>query len=317
MQVIRAAETTPEALRSALERGEHFWLDVDSRESAQHALLGTVFHFHPLAIEDTLNHRTRVKVEAYEGYIFVVLRAMSIDGTDALNERSLDVSKLCIFLGERYVVSVHAGPSPIVDTATERMRHSGVLAADDAGRVAHAICDVTIDDYFPILDRVDTFVDRLERTDLADLDRSDFREILGVRRLAFTTRRSLMPQRAIFDELAHRPPPLLSRDAQLYFRDVYDHTERVAESLEAYHELMGTTTDAYVAQLSTRLDYATTVFSAFATIALPFVVISGLYGMNIRGLPFSYVSGAFWIILALQIAISLTLYGLLRRRHLV
>jgi len=293
------------------ELGEPFWLDVDSSDSRQHALLADVFAFHPLAIEDTLNRRTRVKVEDYDGYIFVVLRAMQIGDGDTLDTHALDISKLCIFLAANYVVSVHADASSIIDKASSR------VSGNDPGRVAHAISDVVIDEYFPILDRVDNFVDRLERSNLSDIDRSSFRDILQVRRLAFATRRSLRPQQAIFDALAHHPPALLSRDAQLYFRDVYDHAERIAESLEAYHELMGTTTDAYIAQLSTRLDYATTVFSAIATLTIPVLVISSLFGMNFADIPFARSPHGFWIAVGLQIIISVAVFVVLRRRRLI
>ena len=48
------------------ERGP-LWVDIDSTLRSQHALLEKVFKFHPLAIEDTLNPHSRVKLEEYDG----------------------------------------------------------------------------------------------------------------------------------------------------------------------------------------------------------------------------------------------------------
>src|SRR5260221_4899156 len=39
------------------------WVDVDYRNPVQTAVLSDVFHFHPLAIEDSLNPNSRVKIE--------------------------------------------------------------------------------------------------------------------------------------------------------------------------------------------------------------------------------------------------------------
>lgn len=316
MQRLDARAVSAEQLRALRERGERFWLDIDSEDHGQHDFLAHVFGFHALAIEDTLNRRTRVKVEEYDGYLFIVLRAMHIDHEAPPESRALDVSKMCLFLGPTYLVSVHAGPSSIIDEAARRLQRKAP-SGDDPGMVAHAISDVTIDAYFPILDRVDEFVDRLEHTNLADVDRATFREIMRVRRLAFAAHRSLRPQQAIFDALAHEPRALLSRDAQLYFRDVFDHAERIAESLDAYREIMGTTTDSYVAQLSTRLDYATTIFAAIATVAMPFVIVSGLFSMNVARAPLSNNPNGFWILLGVQVAVSLALLVTLRWRRLL
>ena len=66
-----------------------------------------------------------------------------------------------------------------------------------------------------------------------------------------------------------------------------------------------------------RMDYATKVFSAIATLVLPFLIISEFYGMNVRGLPFSSVPGAFWIIVAVEVAISGVLLLILQKRRLL
>src|SRR5256885_15646193 len=65
---------SPARLREILRSGEgELWVDVDSNDLHQHALLEKVFDFHPLAVEDTLSPRTRVKLEEYDRYVFVVM----------------------------------------------------------------------------------------------------------------------------------------------------------------------------------------------------------------------------------------------------
>src|SRR5256885_16839799 len=65
---------SPARLREIPRVGEgQLWVDVDSNDLHQHALLEKVFDFHPLAVEDTLSPRTRVKLEEYDRYVFVVM----------------------------------------------------------------------------------------------------------------------------------------------------------------------------------------------------------------------------------------------------
>lgn len=110
------------------------WVDIDSNDPAQHAVLESVFAFHPLAIEDTLDPRTRVKIEEYDGYLFMVLRAMRFDPGTPLAGARPEAKRLCLFLGRNYVVSVHAGPSASVDQAADKLRHGeGALDGEGAG----------------------------------------------------------------------------------------------------------------------------------------------------------------------------------------
>jgi magnesium transporter len=318
-RILQASKLTAQEIRRRMAHEDKpFWVDIDSTDLKQHALLTDAFTFHLLAIEDTLNPHTRVKIEEYEGYLFVVLRAMRFDPEAPFEAHELAVKKLCLFIGANYLVTVHAGTSSSVTRARRRFEADpSLLQREGPGRVAHLICDEAVDAYFPILDQVDEIVDRLEHSDMDQLNRKAFNEILRVRRLAFAARRSILPQRAIFDVLAHRSNPLISTSARTYFRDVFDHAQRITESLDAYRELIANTTDSYVARSSMRMDYAAQIFSAIATLVLPFFVISEFYGMNVRGLPLSSTPGAFWLIVTVEVALSAALFAFIRWRRLV
>ncbi len=84
----RAGEFTPENLRGAPEGTLH------------------PFHFHPLAIEDTLAELHHPKLDDYDTYIYLIVHGMRFDApTDQFITRELDV-----FLGPNYLVTHHNGP---------------------------------------------------------------------------------------------------------------------------------------------------------------------------------------------------------------
>jgi hypothetical protein len=105
----------PRAIASVLASGEGaLWVDVDSTEHAQHALLEKLFRFHPLAIEDTLNPKTRVKYEEYDGYLFVVMRGMRFC-EETPDPYDLETINFCFFLGPGWLVTVHAQQLALLD----------------------------------------------------------------------------------------------------------------------------------------------------------------------------------------------------------
>ncbi|MEX2152829.1 MAG: magnesium transporter CorA family protein [Gemmatimonadaceae bacterium] len=296
-------------------KGE-LWVDmrVGSRQCI--AMLDNVFTFHPLAVEDALNPVSRVKVDEYPGFLFAIVRGVRF-AAETNDPYDLETFNISFFLGPNYLVTVHGGESPAFEAVAERVvRHPEVLQRG-AERVMHAIMDSAIDAYFPLLDQIDEFIDGVESRVFQQFDQSALQDIFQVKRLVLSLRRHLSPQREVFNVLSNRPTALLAPDMQVYFRDIYDHNLRINESLETYRDLLGSTLDSYLTQVSNRLGMITKGLSVVATISIPFVVVSGMWGMNFAHIPLAQEPHAFWYMLALQLALSAGLLIILRMRKLI
>jgi magnesium transporter len=304
----------PRELADVVRSGSgELWVDIDGSDRHQHAFLEKVFAFHPLAVEDTLNPHSRVKIEEYDGYLFVIIRGVRFDETTE-DPYDLSTRNLDFFLGPNYLVTVHDGPSPSVSAVVQQMRRAPDLLARGAERLMHAIMDATVDMYFPIVDQIDEFTDAIEERVFVHSDAEALRDIFSVKRLVLQMRRYLGPQREIFNILSNRPTTLLRPESQIYFRDIYDHVLRINEALETYRDLLTSTLDAYLTQVSNRLNVATKGLTVVATLSLPFVVVSGMWGMNFVRIPLSGMPHGFLWIVVVQIVIGLALLGVLRWR---
>jgi magnesium transporter len=296
-------------------KGE-LWVDLTSLSRQNIALLDNCFGFHPLAVEDAMNPVSRVKVDEYAGFMFAIVRGVRfVSETD--DPYDLETFNISFFLGPNFLVTVHGGQSTAPAIAADRVQRNPELLRSGAERVMHAIMDAAIDAYFPILDEIDEFVNGLEERVFQRFDRGALHEIFRVKRLTLTLRRHLSPQREVFNVLANRPSPLLAPDSQVYFRDIYDHNLRINESLDTFRELLSSTLDSYLTQVSNRLGAVTKGLSVVATISIPFVVVSGMWGMNFARIPFADSPHAFWYMLALQIGIAAELLLVLRWRKLI
>ncbi|HWJ20983.1 MAG TPA: magnesium transporter CorA family protein [Gemmatimonadaceae bacterium] len=293
------------------------WVDVDTADRRQSAVLQDVFHFHPLAIEDALNPRSRVKLEEFPGYLFLIVRGLRFCEDTAEDPYDVETFNLAFFLGKRFLVTVHGEESRSVLTIQERVARSPELLDRGVERLMHAITDLSVDAYFPIVDQLDEFIDSLEQRVFVDFDQAALRDVFSVKRLVLQLRRELAPQREVFNVLTNRPSTLMSPETQVYFRDVYDHVLRINDSLDTYRELLSSTLDSYLSQVSNRLGQVTKGLSVVATLSLPFVVISGMWGMNVEHIPFSHEPHAFLVMVVLQLAIGVALVALLKWRKLL
>lgn len=246
----------PRDVPQLLAEGGPLWVDIDSTVRSQHVLLKKVFKFHPLAVEDTLNPNSRVKLEEYDGYLFIINRGIAFaHRTDAPYD--LETKDLYCFLGAHYLVTVHAGALPSVDRVADTLRRSPELLTRGVQRVLHAILDETIDSFFLILNQIDEFTDGLEERVFVAFDDAALRDLFLVKRLVLSLRRYLQPSREVLNVLTNWPSILLMPDVQIYFRDIYDHVLRINDSLDTYRELLSSTMDSYLTQVSNRLGATT------------------------------------------------------------
>lgn len=301
---VREGLTPAEVSAALADQGGILWADIDSDRPDQHAWLSRAFHFHPLAIEDTLNPLSRVKLEEYPGYMFAIIRGIRLD--DATEDPyDLETFNICFFLGPNFLVTTHGAASLACEAVWSRVAANPDLLERGPARITHAVMDQSVDDYFPVLDRLDEFVDDLEQRVFVDLETDVLRDIFSVKRLVLSMRRHLQPQREVLNALTNRPTPLLPVESQLYFRDVYDHVLRITDSLDNYRELLTSTLDSSLTQTSNRLATVTKTLSVMATLSIPFVMVSGIWGMNFTHIPLQDRPGGFWVMLLVQLLLGL------------
>jgi magnesium transporter len=292
------------------------WVDVDATQRSQHALLEKVFRFHPLTIEDTLNPQSRVKYEEHDAYLFVVARGVRFcDETS--DPYDIETINLCSYLGPGWLVTVHGEGATAIDRVRERVEQGLDVLGRGPARLLHAVLDEAVDEFFPILDRVDGFLDGLEERVFVQFDQSALRDIFSVKRLVLQLRRHLAPQREVLNQLTNRPTELLPTSTQLYFRDVYDHVLRINDALDAYRELLSSTLDSYLSQVSNRQGQSSKALAVVATVTLPFVIVSGMWGMNFDRVPLAHHPHGFWLLLGTQLLIAAVILAALRWRRII
>jgi magnesium transporter len=293
------------------------WVDIDVGNRHQIAVLEKVFGFHPLSVEDALSPNSRVKIEEYPGYLFAIVRGVRFCDETSDDPYDTETFNLSFFLGKNYLVSVHGQHAAPVQHVGDLVARTPDLLARGPARLLHLVMDASVDAYFPLVDQVDEFLDGLEERVFANFDEGALRDIFTVKRLVLSMRRHLAPQREVFNILSHRPTPLLAPETQVYFRDVYDHVLRINDALETYRELLSSTLDSYLSQVSNRLGSITKGLSVVGALSIPFVVVSGMWGMNFTHIPMSESPWGFWIMLVLQLALGGMLIALLRWKKLL
>jgi len=119
----------------------------------------------------------------------------------------------------------------------------------------------------------------------------------------------------VLNILTNRPCGYIRPETQLYYRDVYDHTIRLMESVDTTRDLLAGVLETYLSQTSNRMNRVMKQLSIVATVALPLIVIAGIYGMNFSRMPLIHDALGFWVAVASMAGVSLAIVWWLKHRQ--
>ena len=118
------------------------------------------FGLHDLAIEDAHRAHQRPKLEQYHDSLFVVVRTLSLKETD--EHTSMQFGETHIFVGRQYVVTVRHGSDRSHTELRARCESTPQLLNKGPGFVLYAFMDFLVDQYFPVVARLEEEVAELE-----------------------------------------------------------------------------------------------------------------------------------------------------------
>jgi len=289
------------------------WIDIAAPGVPEGEFLRERLGFHPLAVEDTVRGRQRPKIDRYPGYFFLVMYAARINqerGRMALNE-------LHAFIGENYVVTVHDHRIEELTEvlarwrgAPERFRAPGVLA--------HAVLDLVVGGYFPVLDHFSERVAELETGVMGQrTSTEDMQTILGMRRELALFRRMVGPERELIGSLLRRDIPFLQPEMLPYFQDVHDHAIRVAEEIDTLRDLLNGAMEGQLSLASNNLNETMRLMAAWSIILMAMAWIAGIYGMNFRFMPETQWHLGYAWGLGLMLVVGTILFAYFKRKNWV
>lgn len=293
-------ELTPTAPRPyPPERGDaeegFVWLDVNTPTEDDLNWLARAYDFHPLALEDCRHFNQRAKAEAYRGYLFLSLTALTRRDGELL-PRELEV-----FLGHDFLITAHREPLDALEYARTHWRDE-----PRADFTLYRIADHIVDACFPLLDEVEDEIDALEDAILENATQATLQRIFTLKQQLIAFRKIVAPMREVMNALAGARYPLIDNRAALYFRDVYDHLVRAYDLIETSRDLLGNALDAYLSIVSNRLNEVMKRLTLITTIFMPISFIVGFGGMNFAQLPFDDAR-ALGFVLALLIAMPIVM----------
>jgi magnesium transporter len=257
-----------------------YYIEQATEREVQH--LADNFHFHTLALDDVLSRVQRPKIDDYESYLFIVLHFPVFDRTN----RVTTPSELDIFIGENFMVTSHKGDlKPLSRMFNECLTDENVrqkFMGRSASYLFYQLLDRLVNYCFPILDRIEDNIDKIEDLIFSRAVPETVREISMIRRDLISFRRIIHPQISVVEELEKEKYPFFKEDQDVYFGDIADHIRKIWDGLEDCKEVVDGLADTSNWLTSHRIQEVMRVLTIVMALMAPATLIASIYGMNVH-----------------------------------
>jgi magnesium transporter len=286
------------------------WHDIRDPNDPELDRLAAEYGLHPLHIEDCRHRRQNAKVEQHRQYLFIVLKPVEMNG-----DYELEIEDLDLFMSRDFVITVQEAECPTVNAIIDRVRPNAEALRPD--QAMYRIVDGLVDSYSPLLDRLSQRIDELQDEILECPEPRVLEKVLSLKRALVEMRRVNANTRDVANHLLRFEGALIKSEMQPFLRDVYDHLARNLDLIETQRELLASAVDIYLSSISNKTNTVMKALTIVSTMALPAIVIAGIYGMNLPNLPFAQHPHAWGIVTGMIGACCVVLLGLLRWLRLI
>jgi magnesium transporter len=288
------------------------WIDVVGiHEPKVIEQIGCQFKIHPLLMEDIMNTTQRPKIDDLGKYICLILKLITFDE----KTMELQIEQLSLLFSDDFVLSFRETESGIFNTLRDRIRNSlGRIRRMGTDYLAYTLMDAVVDHYFAVMEKMGEKIDDLENEVVANPKRETLRGVQQLRDEILLVRRSVWPLREVVSLLEKADSPLVDKSTSFFFRDVYEHTIQVMDTVDTYRDILSGMFDIYLSSISNRLNEVMKVLTIIATLFMPLTFLAGVYGMNFEHMPELKWQYGYFMLWGAMIVIALTMLVYFRKK---
>lgn len=262
------------------------WVHLTTNTEAAQSWLADTAKLPDYVVEALTATETRPRCEAMGKGAYVNLRGRSqepLDTTDLL-------VSVRIWATQGRVFSVTRKPLYALSEVEKQVDHGAIV---DPGDLIAAFATAITTDLDPEVAALGDDLDACEESLDANRVFELRRKVTRVRVAAIGYRRFLAPQRSALETLAALPGDWLHDDDRRHLATAADRAARMAEELESVRERSALIHETLTDLRAEQIDSRALVISIAAMVFLPLTFLTGLYGMNVKGLPYADEPWAF------------------------
>jgi magnesium transporter len=261
--------------------GAFVWVALKDPSNEELEEMRVEFDLHELAVEDACVGHQRPKIEEYGDSIFAVIQLIE------LVDLELSVGEIDVFVGRNYVLSVRNRSQKNFLGVRDRCEREPHLLQQGAGFVLYALMDAVVDRYFPIIDALESELEIIEEQIFSKTGsaRVNTEALYALKQKVMVMKHSVFPLMEAVGKLYGGRVPKICQNTQEYFRDVYDHLQRLNSSVDTIRDTIASAMQVNLAIVTIEDNEVTKRLAAWAGMFAVPTAFAGIWGMNFKHMP--------------------------------
>lgn len=264
------------------------------------------------SINECKDFNKGTKIEFFKNYIFIVLNIFDY------YDEGVHSRELYIFLSNNYIITTFKEKLELLELLVEDIRKEKncLLLKENADPqlILYYILDRIIVKNYNVISKLEEQSDKIEIRILKNPEHKHLNDLINLRRQVYKVRKYLSPLRYIGDSLLSNDNSIIKDTNMKYFESLNTKIDKLMISLESLIQDLALAREAFESEMSNKTNELMKIFTLIATIFLPLNLITSIYGMNVRHIPFMFVNYGFYYLLITMLIIGVLLIYLFKRK---
>ena len=293
--------------KPAEQPGERRWLHLNRRSPEVRDWLLNESEIDDLVDSALLQEDTRPRCNRVGDGLLINLRGVNLNEGAAPE----DMLALRMWATAGVVVSLRAYHIKAVQDLYEKIELGQV--PESSGDLIAYLAEHLTDRIEPVLSDLDDQADRYEEELLLPDGALPKSALAEFRRKVLSLRRYVVPQREALNHMARENQDFFSADQLLHLRETADRVTRICEDLDTIRERSFVLQEQVVEERAEAMNQRLFVLSIISAIFLPLGFVTGLFGVNVGGMPGVHSGVAFTLLCLGMLCLSIGMIFVFRR----
>jgi zinc transporter len=297
---------TEESLGGVISEGAYVWLHVDVNNPRTLGFLRK--HYSQMdhgILKSLLAGETRPRLQESGSGSLIILRGVNHNDPDEPE----DMVSVRVWAEEKLVISAQRRSlKSIRDIDDLALAGNG---PPSPGAFLVFLVSRLLERMDPVIAELDERLDVVEEAVISDPELHEHKELSSIRKEAILYRRYITPQREAISQICHSTQGWLGPEDKRHLHDKVDNIIRLIEDLDTSRERAQVIKDELTNALSHQMNRNLYLLSVIAAVFLPLGFLTGLFGINLAGMPGAENVNAFYIfsgLLAIVVAIQVWVF---------
>ncbi|WP_444923309.1 zinc transporter ZntB [Microbulbifer sp. DLAB2-AF] len=257
------------------------WLHMDYTDETAAQWLRTESGLDRLVVEALLTEESRPRTTPIGDSLLIALRGVNLNPAS----QPEDMVSIRLWIEENRIISTRKRRLLSIEDLLGRLR-AGRGPSGPSNFIV-SLVDLLVRRMSDTVDQLEEKIDELESLALDESGGELRSELAHLRKQAITLRRYLSPQREALSGIMAAEMPWFHEANLLHMREVSDRLQRHIEDIDVVRERASVTQEELLSYNSEQLNSRMYMLSVVAAVFLPLSFLTGLFGINVGGLPWA------------------------------